>query len=154
MRIIEFLDNSAVRYEIREHPPAFTAQQMAAAEHEPGRYVAKPVIIKADGKYIMCVLSACYKIDMGALKSQLGAKSVELAQEKEIGKIFDDCEIGAEPPFGNLYDLPTIMDKALEKDDHITFQAGTHEKAIRINMDDYRKLVEPKVLEFSYHVTS
>ena len=154
MRIIEFLDNSAVRYEIREHPPAFTAQQMAAIEHEPGQYVAKPVIIKADGKYIMCVLSACYKIDMGALKSQLGANSVELAQEKEIGKIFNDCELGAEPPFGNLYDLPTIMDKSLEEDDHITFQAGTHEKAIRMSMDDYRKLVEPKVLEFSYHMTS
>jgi len=91
---------------------------------------------------------------MGALKSQLGVKSVELAKEKEIGKMFDDCELGAEPPFGNLYDLPTIMDKSLEEDDHITFQAGTHEKAIRMNMDDYRKLVEPQVLVFSYHVTS
>jgi Ala-tRNA(Pro) deacylase len=154
MRVIELLDKSAVNYEITEHPPAFTAQQMAAVEHEPGKYVAKPVIVKADGKYIMCVLSACYKIDLGALKSKLGAKSVGLASEKEIGEIFDDCELGAEPPFGNLYDLPTIMDKALEKDDHITFQAGTHEKAIRISMDDYRKLVEPKVLEFSYHMTS
>ncbi len=154
MRVIEFLDKSAARYEVTKHPPAFTAQQMAAVEHEPGQYVAKPVIVKADGKYVMCVLSACYKIDMGALKSQLGAKSVKLAKEKEIGKIFDDCELGAEPPFGNLYDLPTIMDKSLEEDDHITFQAGTHEKAIRMSMDDYRKLVEPKVLEFSYHVTS
>ena len=154
MRVIELLDKSAVNYEITEHPPAFTAQQMAAAEHEPGKYVAKPVIVKADGKYIMCVLSACYKIDLAALKSQLGAKSVELAQEKEIGTIFDDCELGAEPPFGNLYDLPTVMDKALEKDDHIKFQGGTHEKAIRMSMDDYRKLVEPKVLEFSYHMTS
>jgi len=154
MRVIELLDKSSVSYEVTEHPPAFTAQQVAAAEHEPGKYVAKPVIVKADGEYMMCVLSACYKIDLGALKSQLGAKSVKLAEEKEIGKIFDDCELGAEPPFGNLYDLPTIMDKALEKDDHITFQAGTHEKAIRMSMDDYRKLVEPKVLEFSYHVTS
>ena len=154
MRVTEFLDSSAVHYEVSEHPPAFTAQQMAAAEHERGQYVAKPVIVKADGKNIMCVLSACYKIDLGALKSQLGAKSVDLAEEKEIGKIFDDCELGAEPPFGNLYDLPTIMDKVLETDDHITFQAGTHEKAIRISMDDYKKLVEPKVLEFSYHVTS
>jgi len=154
MRVIELLDKSSVSYEVTEHPPAFTAQQMAAAEHEPGKYVAKPVIVKADGKYMMCVLSACYKIDLGALKIQLGAKSVELAQEKEIGKIFDDCELGAEPPFGNLYDLPTIMDKSLEKDDHITFQAGTYEKAIRMSMDDYRKLVEPKVLEFSYHMTS
>ena len=154
MRVIEFLDKSAVRYEVSEHAPAFTSQQMAAVEHEQGKYVAKPVIIKADDKYLMCVLSACYKIDLGALKSQLGAKSVDLAGEKEIGSIFDDCELGAEPPFGNLYDLPVIMVKALEKDDHITFQAGTHKKAIRMSMEDYRKLVEPKVLEFSYHMTS
>jgi Ala-tRNA(Pro) deacylase len=154
MRVIKLLDESAISYEISEHPPAFTAQQMAAAEHEPGKYVAKPVIIKADDKYMMCVLSACYKIDLGALKNQLGAKSVELAREEEIGEIFDDCDLGAEPPFGNLYDLPTIMDKALEKDDHIAFQAGTHDKAIQMDMDDYRKLVKPKVLEFSYHMMS
>jgi Ala-tRNA(Pro) deacylase len=152
--VIEFLDRQAVHYEVSEHAPAFTAQQMAAAEHEPGKYVAKPVIVKADGKYLMCVLSACYKIDVAALKSQLGAKSVALAEEKEIGALFDDCELGAAPPFGNLYDLQTIMDKALEKDDHITFQAGTHERAIRMGMEEYRKLVQPKVLEFSYHVTS
>jgi Ala-tRNA(Pro) deacylase len=154
MRITEFLDNSAVQYEVSEHVPSFTAQQMAAVEHERGKYVAKPVIIKVDGKHIMCVLAACYKIDLGALKKQLGAKSVDLADEKEIGSIFEDCELGAEPPFGNLYDLPVIMDKALEKDDHITFQAGTHDKAIRMSMADYRKLVKPKVLEFSYHMTS
>ncbi|MHC4682528.1 MAG: aminoacyl-tRNA deacylase, partial [Planctomycetota bacterium] len=80
MRVIEFLDRQAVHYEVSEHAPAFTAQQMAAAEHEPGKYVAKPVIVKADGKYLMCVLSACYKIDVAALKSQLGAKSVALAE--------------------------------------------------------------------------
>lgn len=154
MGVIEFLDKSGVSYQVTEHPPVFTAQQIAAAEHEPGKYVAKPVIVKADGKYVMCVLSACYKIDLGALKSQLGAKSVELAEEKEIGKLFPDCELGAEPPFGNLYDLPTIIDKAIEKDGHIIFQGGTHEKAIRLSMNDYRKLVKPKVLEFSYHVTS
>ena len=154
MRVIEFLDKSAVRYEVTEHQPAFTAQSMAAAEHEPGKYVAKPVIVKADGKYVMCVLSASHKIDLRALKSQLGAKSVELAKENDMEKIFPDCELGAEPPFGNLYDLPTIIDKDLEKDDHIMFQAGAHEKAIRMIMDDYRKLVAPKVLEFSYRVTS
>jgi Ala-tRNA(Pro) deacylase len=154
MRVKDFLDKSAVRYEMSEHPPAFTAQQIAAVEHEPGKYVAKPVVIKADGKFIMCVLAACYKIDLGALKKQLGAKSVDLADENEIGNIFDDCELGAEPPFGNLYDLPVIMDKALEKDDHIMFQAGTHDTAIRMSMKDYQTLVKPKLLEFSYHMTS
>ena len=154
MRVTEFLDKSGVKYEVTEHEPAFTAQQMAAVEHEPGKYVAKPVIVKADDKYVMCVLSACYKVDLRALKKQLGAKSVEIAEEKEIEKIFPDCELGAVPPFGNLYDLPTYMDKALEEDDHIMFQGGSHEKSIRMSMDDYRKLVAPEVLEFSYHVTS
>ena len=154
MRVTEFLDDSSVSYEVVEHEPAFTAQQMAALEHESGKYVAKPVIVKADGEFMMCVLAACYKIDLGALKSQLGAKKVELADENDIGEIFDDCELGAEPPFGNLYDLPVIMDKALEDDDHILFQAGTHEQAIRLDMKDYRKLVKPKVLDFSYHMSS
>lgn len=154
MRVIDFLKESGVKYEVSDHVAAFTAQQMAAAEHEPGRYVAKPVIVKADDEYLMCVLAAPCKIDLQSLKGQLGAKSVELAEENEIGKMFDDCDLGAEPPFGNLYDLPTIIDKALESDDHITFQAGTHEQAIRMSMADYRKLAEPKVLEFSYHVTS
>jgi Ala-tRNA(Pro) deacylase len=102
----------------------------------------------------MCVLAACYKVDLGALKRELGAKSVELAEEEEVGRLFGDCEIGAEPPFGNLYDIPTIMDKTIEADEHIMFQAGSHDKAIVIKMADYRKLVKPKVLEFSYQMGS
>jgi Ala-tRNA(Pro) deacylase len=79
---------------------------------------------------------------------------VDLAEEEEVGRLFGDCELGAEPPFGNLYDIPTIMDKTLEDDDHIVFQAGSHNKAIQIRMADYRKLVKPRVLEFSYHLGS
>ncbi len=154
MGITDFLDKAGVRYDVTEHKPVFSAQQMAAAEHEPGRYVAKPVIIKADDKYVMCVLAANAKIDLGGLKKQLAAKSVELAEEEEIDKLFADCELGAEPPFGNLYELPTYMDKTLDDDDHIVFQAGSHEKTVRMSMADYRRLVKPKVLEFSYHVGS
>lgn len=154
MRVIDFLDKSGISYELSKHRPTFTAQRMAAVEGEPGRYVAKPVIVKADGRYLMCVLSACHNVDLRALKSQLGAKSLQLAEEEEMGRIFDDCELGAEPPFGNLYDLATVMDKTLETDDHIMFQAGSHEKAIRMRMADYLKLVKPKVLEFSYQVTN
>ncbi len=154
MRVIDFLSKSGVEYEISEHVPAFTAQQMAAVEHEPGRYVAKPVIVKADGEFLMCVLAAPCKIDLRSLKGQLGAELVELAEESEIGGIFEDCELGAEPPFGNLYNLTTIIDKELEDDDHITFQAGTHGKAIRMSIADYLRLTKAKVLEFGCHVTS
>ena len=152
MGVIEFLDKSKVKYKVTKHKAAFTAQQMAAEVHEPGKYVAKPVIVKVDGDYVMCVLPACYNADLKALKKQLKAKSVELAKEKELGKLFGDCELGAEPPFGNLYGLPTIMDKTLEADDHIMFQCGTHKKAMRMSMSDYRRLVEPKILEFGRHV--
>ena len=151
MRITEFLDKSGVKYEVSKHPVAFSAQTMAATMHESGKFVAKPVLVKADDKYLLCVLAASYKIDLQALKRQLSAKSVELATEDEVGRLFPDCELGAEPPFGNLYDVTTIMDKSLEKDDHITFQAGSHEKAIRMSMADFRKLANPRVMEFSYH---
>ena len=154
MEVIKFLKKSKVKYKVTKHKAAFTAQEVAAEEHEPGKYVAKAVVVKADDKYVMCVLPACYNIDLKSLKSQLKAKSVKLGSEKELGEIFGDCEVGAQPPFGNLYDLPTIMDKVLEEDDHIMFQGGTHEKSIRMSMADYRKLVGPKVLEFSWHVAS
>jgi Ala-tRNA(Pro) deacylase len=154
MQVQEYLEKAGIKYETREHKPTFSAQQMAAVEHEPGKFVVKPVMVKVDGKYVMCVLAACYKVDLGALKRELGAKSVELAEEQEMGRIFGNCELGAEPPFGNLYDIPTVMDKALERDDHIVFQAGSHDKAIVMKMADYRKLVNPKILEFSYHLGS
>ncbi len=152
MEVTKYLEESDVLYEVSEHKPAFSAQVMAAVEHEPGRYVAKPVIVKVEGEFIMCVLSACAKLDLSALKSQLGAASVELANEKEMSNLFGDCELGAEPPFGNLYGIATVMDKTLEDDDHILFQAGSHEKAIRMEMEDYRRLVQPKVMKLSYHL--
>jgi len=150
MRVTEFLDKEGVKYETLDHAPVFSSQGLAAIEHEPGKYVAKPVLVKADDRYIMCVLPAPRKVDLGRLKGQLDAASVMLADEDEIGKLFPDCELGAEPPFGNLYDLPTVIDQTLEQDDHIVFQAGTHGKAVRLSMADYRRLVEPKVLEFTF----
>ncbi len=150
MQVMEFLDQAGVKYEICEHVPVFSAQGLAAIEHEHGKYVAKPVIVRADNRYIMCVLPAPRKIDLGKLKEQLDADSVELADEEEIGELFPDCELGAEPPFGNLYELSTVIEKSLQADDHILFQAGTHGKALRMNMEDYRTVVHPKVLEFTF----
>jgi len=153
MRVMEFLNEHGTKYEVTEHHAAFTAQQIAAEEHVPGITVAKPVVVKADERYYMCVLPACYKIDLDALKAALGAERVDLAEENEMAKLFPDCALGAEPPFGNLYEIPTIMDKSLEMDEEILFQAGTHEKAVRMSMADYKSLVAPKILSFSYHTS-
>ena len=100
MKVYDFLDETSARYEVLEHRSTFTAQQMAAEQHIPGMQVAKPVLVKADGEHYLCVLPACCKVDLDALKGQLGAKRAELADESEMAEVFGDCALGAEPPFG------------------------------------------------------
>ena len=151
MKVIEFLDSKGVHYELSQHRPTFTAQQMAAEEHVPGMAVAKPVVVCADKCFYLCVLPACCKIDFDALKQALNARQAVLADEDQMAEIFADCTLGAEPPFGHLYGLDTLMDATLEQDTFIVFQAGTHELAIRMDMDDYKKLAQPRVMNFSYH---
>ena len=151
MKVLEFLDKSSAHYEVTQHRPTFTAQQMAAEEHVPGMEVAKPVIVKADDEIYMCVLPACCKIDFEALGYQLGADEVYLVDESEMAKMFPDCALGAEPPFGGLYGLTTLVDRTLEQDDYIVFQSGTHDKAVRMEMAEYKELADPIILDFSYH---
>jgi Ala-tRNA(Pro) deacylase len=151
MRIFDYLDQSNAHYSVSEHRPAFSAQVMAAEEHERGRYVAKPVIVKSGGEYIMCVLAAPHKVVYDKLRDYLGTQDVALASEEETRSLFRDCEEGAEPPFGALYDIRTIMDAALKQDDHIIFQAGSHDKAIRMSMEDYLSLARPEIADFAYH---
>jgi Ala-tRNA(Pro) deacylase len=150
MNVFEYLDQSNAHYAVSEHAPTYSAQVMAAEEHEKGRYVAKPVIVKSEGNLIMCVLAAPDKVVFDKLRDYLGTDDVTLALEDETREIFADCEEGAEPPFGRLYGLRTIMDSSLEDDDHIIFQAGTHDKAVRMNMSDYLALAQPEIVDFAY----
>lgn len=151
MKIFEYLDQSSADYSVSEHKPAYSAQVMAAEEHEHGQYVAKPVIVKSKGEYIMCVLAAPHKVVYDRLRDYLGTQDVVLAAEEETRSLFPDCEEGAEPPFGALYGIRTIMDKALEEDDHIIFQAGSHGRAIHMRMEDYLTLAKPEIADFAYH---
>ena len=152
MHVTEYLDNNSIPYELRSHRPTYTSQRMAAEEHVPGMNIAKPVIVQADGKYFMCVLPACCRVDMEALRYRLGTDEVHLASEKDMSKLFPDCELGAEPPFGNMFDMTTLMDREMLPDKFIVFQAGKHNQAIRVNMEDYRKLVRPQIMDFGYHL--
>ncbi len=152
MKVLDYLDSQGVRYETSQHRPTFTAQQMAAEEHVPGMEVAKPVVVRVDGKPYLCVLPACCKIDMEALKKSLHAHDVMLADEDEMSEMFDDCLLGAEPPFGHLYGMETLVDISLERQGQLVFQAGTHELAVRMRTDDYNKLEQPRVMSFSYHM--
>ncbi len=152
MNLQSYLDEMGVNYRASKHADAFTAQDLAAAEHIPGRKVIKPVVVRADGQFVMCALPAPYRIDMAELKQQLQVEAVELADEHSLRSLFEDCELGAAPPIGRLYGMPTLMDESLFADDTVTFQAGTHSDAVTMTLADYRRVAQPEVAYFARRV--
>jgi Ala-tRNA(Pro) deacylase len=130
----------------------YTAQEVAAAQHVPGKEMAKVVMVKADGKMVMLVLPASYQVDMKKLKAALQCKKVGMAKEKDFEELFPDCEIGAMPPFGNLYDLEVWVEQVLSEDEFIVVQAGSHVETLKMKYSDYARLVNPKVGDFSVHL--
>ena len=145
----EYLDRYHTKYMMIAHSPAYTAQEIAATAHVPGRELAKTVIVKLDGKMAMAVLPASFQVDLALLKEATGAKTVELASEAEFKDLFPDCEIGAMPPFGNLYGMPVYAAQTLAEDEEIVFNSGTHRELIRMAYEEFSKLVQPKVVRFS-----
>ena len=152
MDVEKYLTEAGVRYTSLKHPEAYTAQEVAAEEHVSGDMVAKSVLVHADGKSVLCVLPASCKIDLGKLAETLEVKKCRLAEEAELGKLFPDMEIGAEPPFGKPYGLETFVDTRLSQCRTLTFTAGTHRQAIQVAYDDYAALAEAKVLDFALHL--
>jgi Ala-tRNA(Pro) deacylase len=151
-KLKDYLEKNGVSYEVGFHPEVFTAQEIAAAQHVRGKEMAKVVMVKADGKKLMLVLPASYQIDMKKLKKVLKCKKVSMAKEKDFEELFPDCEVGAMPPFGNLYNLEVWVDQVLTEDASIVFQAGNHIETVRIKYTDYARLVSPKVGDFSTHL--
>ena len=152
MKISEYLKERGVYFSMHEHPPAYTAQEVAAEEHVSGNLLAKAVIVGTGDGYAMCVIPASYKLDLKKVAGVLGTKSVRLADEREMAKIFPDVEVGAEPPIGKLYNLPTLVDEHLAADEEIVFQAGSHRHAIRMKYADYALLADPAVADLAVHL--
>src|ERR1039457_2872542 len=148
-KVKAFLDGHEVKYVVMTHSKAYTAQGIAAVAHIRGQELAKTVIVKLDGALAMAVLPASYKVDLLALKKEVGVKDAALASEREFKQHFPDCETGAMPPFGNLYGIPVYVDETLTRDQEIAFNAGTHFELIRMDYEDFDRLVEPEVMEFS-----
>ena len=151
-RLREYLDEKKVRYEVSSHREAFTAQDIAAALHVPGQKLAKVVMIKSGERFVMAVLPATWKIDMEKMKKVLNSADVRLATENEFKDLFPACDVGAMPPFGNLYNLDVYVDKSLTEDREIVFQAGTHVDTVNMNYQDFVTLVKPVVADFGKHI--
>ena len=150
-RLEAYLREQRVSFTIQHHRAAYSAQDVAAIEHVPGKLVAKVVMAFADGKLVMLVLPASYRVDLVQAGTAIGAKSVYLAGERELAVAFPDCEVGAMPPFGNLYHVPVYVDQALAQDETIVFQAGTHTDTITMRYADFTRLVKPSVVKCAFH---
>lgn len=148
-KLKEFLDKNNIEYITISHSTAYTAQKIAASAHIPGKELAKTVMVKINGKMAMAVLPASYQIDFELLKSAAGTQNVELATEDEFRGIFPQCELGAMPPFGNLYDMKVFVAESLAEDEEFAFNAGNHTELIRLSYIDFDRLVQPRVLKFS-----
>jgi Ala-tRNA(Pro) deacylase len=149
-RLKEFLDDNKIRYVTVTHSPAYTAQEIAAKVHLPGKSIAKTVLVKIDGKLAMAVLPASYKIDFEELKKVTGSDNARLADEHEFIDKFPDCEVGAMPPFGNLYGIDVFVANSLAEDEEIAFNACTHSQLVKMAYADYERLVKPIRLEFAF----
>jgi Ala-tRNA(Pro) deacylase len=144
-KLKEFLDTNHVRYEVRSHRTAYTAQEVAAEEHIPGRDMAKVVMVRDGGDYLMAVLPAPYHVGLERLRRAAGRPSLRLATEREFAGLFPECDPGAMPPFGNLYGMPVWVDEELARDDDIAFNAGNHEQTVHMKYADFARLVHPNV---------
>jgi Ala-tRNA(Pro) deacylase len=149
-RLREFLESSHVRYSSIAHLPAYTAQEIAALTHIPGRELAKTVMVKVDGRLAMAVLPASYRLDLEMLREALDAAKVELAKEYEFEAMFPDCEAGAMPPFGNLYGMEEYVDASLAEDEQIAFNAGSHMELVIMAFRDFEAIVHPRLVRFAY----
>ena len=150
-RLKEFLDSHNIKYITISHSPAYTAQGVAASAHIPGKDVAKTVIVRIDGEMAMAVVPAPYKVDFDLLKQVAGADRVELAAEEDFGDLFAGCEVGAMPPFGNLYGLRVFVAESLAEDEEIAFNACSHTELIKMSYQDFESLVQPKIGRFAAH---
>ena len=145
----EFLEQNRVKFVSISHSQAFTAQEIAAVAHVPGKEMAKTVMVKLDGELAMAVLPAPDQVSTSRLQTISGAKTVELASERDFADRFPNCELGAMPPFGNLWEIPVFVDQRLREDEEIFFNAGSHTELVKLSYADYERLVEPVVAELS-----
>ena len=149
-KLKKFLDKNKVKYTILKHSAAYTAQEVASTAHIKGKELAKTVMIKMDGRLAMVVLPASYRIDLNELQKAAGAKKLNIANEEDFKDLFPECETGAMPPFGNLYEMEVFVASSLVEDEHIAFNAGTHTELIQLSYADFERLVKPKVATFSF----
>jgi Ala-tRNA(Pro) deacylase len=149
-KLKEFLDDNGVKYVTLNHSAAYTAQEIAASAHVRGKELAKTVVVTLDGRMAMAVLPASRKVGFDLLQAASGSQDVQLASERAFSEMFPGCDVGAMPPFGNLYGMDVYVSNLLTKDEEIAFNAGSHTELVRMAYKDFERLAKPKVAKIAY----
>ncbi len=152
-KLRQFLDENGVKYIVITHSKAFTSQGIAATAHISGNELAKAVMLKKDGELCMAVLPASKQVNLAVFAKLTNSKDVSLASEREFKDRFPDCEVGAMPPFGNLYGVPVYADTSLARDKEIAFNSGSHLELVKLAYSDFERLVKPTIVDFSTRTT-
>lgn len=142
-RVRNYLTEHDVDYETHTHSVAYTTSEVAEAEHVSGKEMAKVVLLKTSEGLAMAVIPGDVMVDLEKAAAALGVEDVRLAEESEFAQAFPDCDTGAEPPFGALYDVRTLVDDGL-RSPKITFSAGSHTETMTMALDDYLNLTDPE----------
>ncbi|WP_255554488.1 aminoacyl-tRNA deacylase [Moritella sp. 24] len=150
-KITHYLDQAYITYQSDHHPPGYTAQHVAELSKTSGMCFAKTVIITADTRLVMIVMPAPYTIDFDNIAYSIGARYVNLAYEHQFSGLFPDCEVGAMPPFGHLFNIPVYISEALVQQKEISFNAGDHCETIRMKAEDLISLVQPTIISCGFH---
>jgi Ala-tRNA(Pro) deacylase len=148
-KLRKFLDENLVKYIVISHSKAYTSQGIAASAHISGNEVAKTVMLKRDGELCMAVLPASKQVNLPLFAQLTNCKDVSLASERDFKDHFQDCEVGAMPPFGNLYGIPVYADISLTRDKEIAFNAGSHLELVRLAYHDFERLAKPITIDFA-----
>jgi Ala-tRNA(Pro) deacylase len=147
--LLTMLDDADVGYQVIQHRRDYTAEETAADTHTPRLEFAKTVLVRAGTQEVMLVLPAHHRVLLERVAEAMWAQHAELVTENRLFERFPDCEVGAVPPFGGHYSLPVIVAAPLAMDEHITFNAGSHDCAIRMRYVDFERLVRPRAVNFS-----
>ncbi len=153
-RLRGLLEQSGAPYTQTVHPLAYTAREVAVAEHLAPHRMAKTVVFLADSGYGMAVIPANRLVDFEELRITLRQSHARLATEDELAQLFPDCELGAMPPFGSLYGMPVYLDDSLLGDEMIVFNAGTHRDVVHMPLAEYRRLTNPEIVSLAREAVS
>ncbi len=148
-RLKELLDQAGVAYQVATHPTAYTAQEVAQAQHVPGRELVKVVVIRTSAGFALLALPATHRVALSRVHAFLSDPQARLATEQEFRDLFPQCEIGAMPPFGNLFGLPLYVDESLARDENIVFNAGSHTETVRMRYQDFVRVAQPVICSFA-----